>query len=120
VTQLGADHHEGHIRTSISTRGDVIKIRVSDNGMGWPVPDKERLLEPYVTTRDSGTGLGLAIVMRIAADHGGHLTLHDRADGKQGAVIEIVLPEGNIDNENVQSSIFNTKDAGQQADENLS
>jgi len=55
------------------------------------------LLEPYVTTRDSGTGLGLAIVMRIADDHGGNLKLHDRSDGGQGAVIEIILPKGTVD-----------------------
>ncbi len=50
-----------------------------------------------MTTRDNGTGLGLAIVMRIVADHGGNLTLHDRDNGQQGAVIEFDLPIGAID-----------------------
>lgn len=95
VTQQGAD--DGHIRTDLSTSEDKITLRISDNGMGWPVPDKERLLEPYMTTRDNGTGLGLAIVMRIVADHGGNLTLHDRDNGQQGAVIEFDLPIGAID-----------------------
>lgn len=94
IAELGRGEHDGLIRTRLSIFENKIKIRISDNGMGWPVPDKERLLEPYVTTRDSGTGLGLAIVMRIAADHGGNLTLHERDDGKQGAVIELVLPRG--------------------------
>ena len=92
--ETGADEVLGVIDTSITETTTHIKLRISDNGMGWPFPDKERLLEPYVTTRDSGTGLGLAIVMRIADDHGGRLTLHDRTDGMTGAVIEIKLPKG--------------------------
>lgn len=90
----GADDLKGIVRTQITETKTHIKLRITDNGMGWPFPDKERLLEPYVTTRDSGTGLGLAIVMRIADDHGGSLTLHDRDDGITGAVIEIRLPKG--------------------------
>ncbi len=96
VNELGEDEHVGIIKTILSVNNDKIEILISDNGMGWPVPDKERLLEPYVTTRDSGTGLGLAIVMRIAADHGGGLSLHDRDDGNQGAVIILNLPQGEL------------------------
>jgi len=97
VMEQGADEHDGHIQTHLSASDGRITVRISDNGMGWPVPDKERLLEPYMTTRESGTGLGLAIVMRIVADHGGALTLHDQENGKQGAVIEFDLPIGVID-----------------------
>ena len=91
---LGVDGASGLIRTEINQTNQHINIRITDNGIGWPFPDKERLLEPYVTTRDSGTGLGLAIVMRIADDHGGTLTLHDRQDDIAGAVIELKLPKG--------------------------
>jgi len=59
----GADDLKGLVRTQITETKTHIKLRITDNGMGWPFPDKERLLEPYVTTRDSGTGLGLAIVI---------------------------------------------------------
>ena len=120
ANDIGVDNHEGQITTSISLTGDEIKIRISDNGMGWPVPDKERLLEPYVTTRDSGTGLGLAIVMRIVADHGGALTLHERLDGQQGAAIEIILPQGDIGEFNVEQNILHTKDESQSTNEALS
>jgi len=91
---IGADDSNGIIKTKISHTEQHINIRITDNGMGWPFPDKERLLEPYVTTRDNGTGLGLAIVMRIADDHGGALTLHDRSDNSSGAVINFKLPKG--------------------------
>ncbi|MEP3891811.1 MAG: PAS domain-containing sensor histidine kinase [Hellea sp.] len=90
----GSDDLGGNITTLVTETDELIKLRISDNGMGWPFPDKERLLEPYVTTRDSGTGLGLAIVVRIADDHGGTLTLHDRDDNVTGAVIVIKLPKG--------------------------
>ncbi len=90
----GADDMDGIIETQITDTDEQLHLTITDNGMGWPFPDKERLLEPYVTTRDSGTGLGLAIVMRIADDHGGRLTLHDRSDDVPGAVIKITLPKG--------------------------
>jgi two-component system nitrogen regulation sensor histidine kinase NtrY len=92
--QSGDFYTDGLIITKIDQTADLINITITDNGMGWPFPDKERLLEPYVTTRDNGTGLGLAIVMRIAEDHGGALSLHDRVDGQSGAVINIELPKG--------------------------
>ena len=95
LDNLGADDADGLIETQLTCVNEFLNLRIIDNGMGWPFPDKERLLEPYVTTRDSGTGLGLAIVMRIADDHGGTLTLHERTDGASGAIINIKLPKGN-------------------------
>jgi len=94
--ETGHDEPQGVIRTDINEQGDEICLRISDNGLGWPFPDRERVLEPYVTTRDSGTGLGLAIVMRIIEDHGGKLGLQNREDGEQGAMIEIILPKGEV------------------------
>jgi signal transduction histidine kinase len=47
-------------------------IRIMDNGIGLP-PDRARLFEPYVTTREKGTGLGLPIVKKIIEEHGGTL-----------------------------------------------
>jgi len=101
----GADDSDGVIETQISDTDDYINLTITDNGMGWPFPDKERLLEPYVTTRDSGTGLGLAIVMRIADDHGGTLKLHDRSDAKPGAIINIKLPKGAVVGADKQSQM---------------
>ena len=66
-------------------------IAVEDNGVGLPDKDRDRLTEPYVTTREKGTGLGLAIVKRILEDHGGELILTDAARG-QGARVLLKLP----------------------------
>ncbi|WP_293906123.1 PAS domain-containing sensor histidine kinase [Phenylobacterium sp.] len=68
-----------------------VAIEVEDNGVGLPAKDRDRLTEPYVTTREKGTGLGLAIVKRILEDHGGQLELADARSG-QGALAILRLP----------------------------
>ena len=64
---------------------------IEDDGVGLPEKDRDRLTEPYVTTREKGTGLGLAIVKRICEDHGGDLKLAD-AQGLGGARFCMVIP----------------------------
>jgi len=66
-----------------------VRIVVEDNGKGLPKEGRERLTEPYMTTRSKGTGLGLAIVKKIMEDHGGQLLLDDREGG--GARISLVF-----------------------------
>ncbi len=67
----------GRIRVSVKREGRDIVIDVIDNGTGLPKENRNRLLEPYVTTREKGTGLGLAIVGRILEEHGGRMELFD-------------------------------------------
>lgn len=81
----------GEVMVELLKVGERVAIRVTDNGPGWPFKDTDRLMEPYVTTRDSGTGLGLAIVKRIVEDHHGQLVLEMRED-TQGARTIIYLP----------------------------
>jgi two-component system nitrogen regulation sensor histidine kinase NtrY len=81
----------GEVLVELFQAGERVAIRVTDNGPGWPFKDTDRLMEPYVTTRDSGTGLGLAIVKRIVEDHRGQLVLEVR-EGTQGAQTTIFLP----------------------------
>jgi len=66
-----------------------IVIDILDNGKGLPADQRQKLLEPYMTTRDGGTGLGLAIVGKILEDHGGGIELLDRPDGARGARIRL-------------------------------
>lgn len=72
-------------------------IDVLDTGKGFPVDNRQRLLEPYMTTRDGGTGLGLAIVGKIFEDHGGRIELLDRPDGRRGAAVRLWLPAEQAD-----------------------
>jgi two-component system nitrogen regulation sensor histidine kinase NtrY len=65
-------------------------LAVDDNGRGLPRQGRERLTDPYVTTRVKGTGLGLAIVKKIMDDHGGKLQLLDGEKG--GASVRLTFP----------------------------
>lgn len=74
--------------------GGHARISVSDNGKGWPKDNRQRLLEPYMTTREKGTGLGLAIVAKIIEQHGGIVELIDAepdASGRVGACVTFTL-----------------------------
>ena len=75
----------GRIVVSVKRDGKDIVVDVIDNGIGLPKENRQRLLEPYVTTREKGTGLGLAIVGRILEEHGGRIELHDASEKIPGA-----------------------------------
>ncbi|MAW86585.1 MAG: PAS domain-containing sensor histidine kinase [Phyllobacteriaceae bacterium] len=86
---------KGVIRIAAKVENGRIVVDVIDNGRGLPRDNRQRLLEPYMTTREKGTGLGLAIVRKIIEDHGGTLSLHDAPasfHGGRGAMIRIILP----------------------------
>jgi two-component system, NtrC family, nitrogen regulation sensor histidine kinase NtrY len=88
----------GRIETVVRRNGNRVDIEVIDNGPGLPKHNRNRLLEPYVTTKGhKGTGLGLAIVQKIVETHGGSLALEDAppAPGRShGALIRLSLPMG--------------------------
>ena len=69
----------GRVAVAMRRAGDSIEIAITDNGIGLP-QDRERIVEPYVTTREKGTGLGLAIVNKIVEEHGGEMSFAS-ADG---------------------------------------
>lgn len=83
------------------------RVSVSDNGKGWPKDNRQRLLEPYMTTREKGTGLGLAIVAKIIEQHGGIVELVDAEPdphGRVGACVTFTLP--------LQAPSLNIQDTG--------
>nr|WP_245408746.1 PAS domain-containing sensor histidine kinase [Variibacter gotjawalensis] len=75
---------KGLIKVTVKRDGEDIVIDVIDNGIGLPKENRNRLLEPYVTTREKGTGLGLAIVERILEEHGGRIELNDSPEVAKG------------------------------------
>lgn len=87
------DGSEGRISVAIEAAGKILSIDIVDNGKGFPMENRQRLLEPYMTTRAEGTGLGLPIVVKILADHGGMLELRDSPMGR-GAWVRLVFPSG--------------------------
>jgi nitrogen fixation/metabolism regulation signal transduction histidine kinase len=66
------------------------RVSVEDNGPGVPEAARERIFQPFFTTRSQGTGLGLAIVQKIVVLHNGRVAVHDARGG--GASIQISIP----------------------------
>ena len=86
------DQPQGRIKVRLAETGDRVVISVEDNGRGLPSEGRDRLTEPYVTTRAKGTGLGLAIVKKVMEEHKGELVLEDREGG--GARVKLIFPAG--------------------------
>ncbi|WP_421723622.1 ATP-binding protein [Bauldia sp.] len=100
IAALPADAKKDN-RISVMARleGDSIVVDVTDTGIGLPKEKRDRLLEPYMTTREKGTGLGLAIVKKIIEEHGGRIELLDSPEtrnGGRGALVRIHLPLASV------------------------
>ena len=83
------------VELRLARDGDLLVIDVLDNGVGLP-EDRERLTEPYMTTRVRGTGLGLAIVKKIVEEHHGEIAFLDRAGG--GTHVRIAFDAARLQN----------------------
>ena len=70
----------------------AVALEVHDDGPGVPPALRERILDPFFTTRPEGTGLGLAVCARIVAEHGGDLRVGEGPLG--GASFTVLLPTG--------------------------
>ena len=67
-----------------------VKISISDSGVGIPLQEKEKIFEPFYTTKDGGTGLGLSIVHKIIENHKGLITVESEVG--RGSTFAIFLP----------------------------
>ncbi|MBI2059971.1 MAG: PAS domain S-box protein [Nitrospirae bacterium] len=79
-----------------------VKISVQDWGEGIPPEHRDRIYDPYFTTKPGGTGLGLATVHSIAQRHGGHLEV--RSEVGAGTTVEMFIPTSTGMPEPVESS----------------
>jgi two-component system, NtrC family, nitrogen regulation sensor histidine kinase NtrY len=78
---------DGAISIDLLMDGEALVIRIADNGIGLP-PDRQRIMEPYITNRASGSGLGLAIVKKIIEEHFGEISLSDNDPGGAEVVLK--------------------------------
>jgi two-component system nitrogen regulation sensor histidine kinase NtrY len=85
------DEFQGRIAVHLEQPEGFVVFRIVDNGIGLPHEQRDRLTEPYVTTRAKGTGLGLAIVRKILEDHNGEILLKDAGD-PGGAEVTLKFP----------------------------
>jgi len=81
---------DGRVEIVTELAGRCARLRITDNGPGFPVELLPRIFEPYVTTKARGTGLGLPIVKKIVDEHQGSIEISNAPDG--GARIDIRLP----------------------------
>lgn len=78
----------------------AIQLAVADDGPGIPAGLRQRVFDPFFTTRPEGTGLGLTVCNRIVADHGGTIHIGDSPLG--GAIVEVSLPEAALAEEDAR------------------
>jgi nitrogen fixation/metabolism regulation signal transduction histidine kinase len=78
------------IHLGVARTRDRAVLTVADEGPGIDRAQRERVFDPYFTTKQGGTGLGLAIVKKIVLQHGGEIQVGDRPGG--GAAFTVVLP----------------------------
>jgi signal transduction histidine kinase len=86
----------GTVELRAEPRGGGVALAVADDGPGVPETERERIFEPFYTTKERGTGLGLAMAERIARAHGGTLRLVDgdgAGPGGSGACFELLVPD---------------------------
>ena len=88
IAAVGEDG-EVRVETLLVEELQLARLEVVDSGAGIPADVKERLFEPYFSTKRSGTGLGLAIVSNIIADHNGYIRVKDNMPHGTRFVIEL-------------------------------
>ncbi len=109
----------GKIQVAIRSQDGERTLEITDNGVGLPEDEvRQRLTEPYVTTRTKGTGLGLAIVWKILEDHRGRLTLDDAQGG--GAKVALNFPAAEAPTESVRNDTGDRTDSTQSVPDSLS
>ena len=101
LNALQAMPNGGALEVSLRVLPQEVQVLFSDSGPGIAPEDRERIFNPFVTTRDSGTGLGLAITQRIIQGHGGRIMLDSRPG--EGACFTVCLPRSQQEMEPVDS-----------------
>jgi len=84
---------EIHVTLSGDSSSQLI-VHITDNGPGFPPHLLERIMEPYVTSKEKGSGLGLAIVKKIMEDHGAEMRLGNREEGGAEVILTFTIDGG--------------------------
>src|SRR6266436_118834 len=94
VNALDAAPRGGHVYVGVSRKDGNGLVAVEDDGAGVPWELREKIIQPFFTTKTQGTGLGLAIVARRAADAGGKLEFESPVKNGRGTRFLVRLPLG--------------------------
>ena len=90
VYAIGSEQGEISIRLSFDATLKIARLECADTGHGIALENRQKIFEPYYTTKERGAGLGLAIVSSIVADHNGFVRV--RANEPRGTVFTVELP----------------------------
>lgn len=91
VAAVDATSGKIDVRITFERKSRRAILEFADNGLGIPAADKNRIFEPYFTTKRGGTGLGLAIVSSVISDHQGEVRVFDNTP--KGSRFVISLPQ---------------------------
>jgi signal transduction histidine kinase len=92
LNALEATSRGGRVQVSLGVQDDNCCLSVEDNGSGIPPALKEKILQPFFTTKTRGTGLGLAIVARRLEEIGGELRVESPIGEQRGSRFKAFLP----------------------------
>ncbi|HXY00342.1 MAG TPA: ATP-binding protein [Candidatus Limnocylindrales bacterium] len=84
----------GRISLGFHCELQTCTVSIEDDGPGIPPALKEKILQPFFTTKARGTGLGLAIVMRRLEEIGGKMEIDSPIRGERGSRFRVILPLG--------------------------
>jgi len=91
ATQEAGDRPQVSIQARRLVHSGVALITLTDNGPGVPDDLRDRVFDPYFTTKGSGTGLGLAIVKKIVLEHGGSIDVESAPEGGSRFTIRVPM-----------------------------
>jgi signal transduction histidine kinase len=94
VNALDAAARGGHVQVEISMKDGNGLVAVEDDGLGVAAELREKILQPFFTTKTQGTGLGLAIVARRASEAGGKLEFESPVKNARGTRFLVWIPLG--------------------------
>ncbi len=92
VNALEATPCGGQVQVTTAPHGDHCVLSVEDDGPGIPAALREKVLQPFFTTKPQGTGLGLAIVARRVAEFGGKVDWESPVRDGHGTRFQVTLP----------------------------
>ncbi|HEY6944828.1 MAG TPA: ATP-binding protein [Candidatus Acidoferrum sp.] len=96
VNALEATPRGGQVSAAVAREGANFCVLVEDDGPGIPPALREKILQPFFTTKSQGTGLGLAIVARRVAEFGGKVDWESPVKDGRGTRFRVTLPNSDV------------------------
>ena len=92
LNAVEAQPNGGRVRVGVVARNGDAEFSIQDEGPGISSEEREKIFEPFYTTKASGTGLGLAIVVRRTAEMGAQITCESPVNNGRGARFRVRVP----------------------------